>query len=153
MMRNVILSGIFSIAALPAFALSCVQASVENAFDYAHTAAESYVPVFGAFNGVIPRSEKVTSMPEDRFYTARFTGIALTQRGVDLPMDVDVSVHEDCLASWCPNVPNGMQVLTFLRLEGSTYSFAVNSCSPNAFFSPSQGQVDTLRTCLRNGAC
>ncbi|MCP3971449.1 MAG: hypothetical protein GY717_14245 [Rhodobacteraceae bacterium] len=148
-----ILAIILAVLPAPVLALSCVQPTVEQAFNITHSAAEAYVPVLGRFSGVPARMDAGSSMPQDRSYSARFKGIALTQRGVDIAMNVPVWVTETCVASWCGNIPNGTQVLTWLRVHGKSYSLTIGACRGNTFFHPTAGQVGTLRTCLHFGAC
>ena len=137
----------------PALALSCLAPSVEDAFTFAQNAPEAYVPVLGTFSGVQPRTDVGNPNPEDRIYQIRFQGIGMTQRGEDSPMNVPVTLQERCLASWCPNVPNGVLVMTFLRVEGQAYVFEIDACGGNAFFQPPLADVATMRACLSAGAC
>lgn len=139
---------------LQAQALSCMVPTVEGAFAAAQASAQAYVPVLGAFNSTLPpRPPSSNPNPADRDYIAQFVGVALTPSGKDTPMKVPVTVYESCIASWCPSVPSGVEVLTFLRVEGLSYAFDITACPTAEFFHPQPAQIATMRACVTNGAC
>jgi len=139
--------------ASPAFALSCMRPSVEAAFMRVHEAAEIYVPVLGQFTGFEPRKDSKSPTPEDRVFTAHFSGSTFTSRGKGRALDIKVAVTETCLASWCPHLPANTEMLTFLRRDGDGYAIEINACGGNAFSDPTPDQIKSMRACLSKMTC
>ncbi|MEL7114236.1 MAG: hypothetical protein AAGP08_01375 [Pseudomonadota bacterium] len=150
-MRRIAFVLALCLSAGQAVALSCKPPTVQEAFAFAHEAAEEYVPVLGRFEGTVPRSEKAPKV--DQRYQARFVGVGLTRRGVEIPIDVSVDVHEQCIASWCPSLPSDMELLTFLRRDGAQHFFDIDACWSSAFLQPTTAQVEQMQTCLKHLAC
>lgn len=152
-MKHLCFSLLLTIVAQPAIALSCLQPTIEQAFLDARDAQEIYVPVLGRFEGFARRPEPKDNRPEDRSFTARFVGQAVTTRVIGPRIDVTVQVNENCIASWCPAVVPGVEMLTFLEKSGEDYIFNINACGGNAFANPTRETVNQLRTCLRDMDC
>ncbi len=151
--RSLALAFCLGIAAQTAAALSCLPPTVERAFDTAHQAKETYVPVLGSFMGFAQRPEGETLNGLDRRFRAVFQGHFVTSRGLGGPVRAEVAMLELCLGPWCPAFAPDVPVLTFLHRDGTGYRFQVDACHSNYFADPTGAQIETLQNCLKTRAC
>lgn len=143
---------------LPALALSCMPFGVTDAYLEADTSADAYVPVLGtlAFDpAAVPQVDwdKQSEVPQHTDIPSVFEGNALTQRGIDIPMRVDVTLEVGCAGPWCPS-PKPGPVLAFLRkTEDAGYAVSIGACDGFLFGQPAPEQIGAVKDCLAGLSC
>lgn len=142
---------------LPALALSCLPHGVTDAYLAAEAAEDSYIPVLGTFTfdeGLMPKEDwdNQQDVPPTTLVPAAFDGVALTQRGIDLPFRADVVLEVTCFGPWCPS-PRSGPALIFLRRTVHSYVASTDACGGYVFGAPTEAQVQEVRDCLAGRSC
>lgn len=146
--------------AAPAGALTCAPADPLQSFRSAHAAPESYVVLHGrlSFDPAVMSGSR--EPPPGALETvlepveARFEGAALGLVGFTRPVRASVHLVPTCLGQFCGSIGPGEDWLLFARPSGTgTYRVEIDPCGAWAFDRPSQGTLDALAACFREGAC
>lgn len=143
---------------VPALALSCLPHGVTDAYLEADASADGYVPVLGTLQfdaAAVPKVDwdKQGDVPALTRIPAVFKGHALTQRGIDLSLETDVTLEVKCSGPWCPS-PKPGPVLAFLRKTGEkSYAVSTNACGGFLFGKPAPEQIGAVKDCLAGREC
>ncbi|MEM6372436.1 MAG: hypothetical protein AAF727_06620 [Pseudomonadota bacterium] len=142
---------------LPAFALSCMQHGVTDAFQQAAAAEEGYVPVIGTLDfdpEQVPRVDwsQQGEVPPVTLIPATFSGEAYGPRGVAQPFEADVVLEVRCSGPWCAQ-PKPGATLAFLRKTSHSYVLLDDACGAFLFGDPKPADKQQLRDCLAGRAC
>ncbi len=138
-------------------ALSCKPHSVEQVYQDAAAATESYLVMHGALSfdgGLLPQTDRdPMARPQDAFIPARLVGEILSGEGFDAPAAIDLTFHVACFASWCGNGLPGAEYIAFVEQTATGYVLKTNPCGGYAFPKPTQAMVEAVERCHAGGAC
>ena len=150
------LAFLLAFLAAPAWSLSCMRPDAVFLYQEVTGSADDYYIVKGtlAFKEAVnePKPHQTKDSAADT--RARVTGMALSQSGLNVPFDRDVTVHAKCRAVWCPDV-QGLSQGTFLmalRLDGDDLTLLRTPCGGLAVPWDQSGE-DRLLDCHLNGDC
>lgn len=152
------LVALLAVLPMPALALSCLPYGVTDAYLEADISGDAFVPVLGKMQydaAAVPQVDwkKQGEVPPLTRIPAVFTGHALTERGVDMPLTTDVMLEVKCSGPWCPS-PKPGPVLAFLRKTGETsYAVSINACGGFLFGTPAPEQISAVKDCLAGRGC
>lgn len=140
-----------------AFALSCLEPTVEFSYASAAESSQSYVLGVGTLvfdQSLMPKStvgvlrpELVTRVP------ATIKGKVFTGKGFDQEFETDIEMVVQCIQSWCPVVQSETEQLVFLQDTETALELAVDPCGGAAFADPTQEMLDQVLTCFTEGNC
>ena len=153
MLRAIAFLSVLLIAS-QAHALSCKRPSAADAFGVIEVAPEPYWIVVGEISGGPgePMKGDRNGPVKHRTYEAVFSGHNMNRNGLANPINIGITVTENCVGQWCPNLAREQKVLTFLRLEASGVpSLEINACMGNVFYDPTAAQLDEIKQCFVSG--
>ncbi|MEM8775727.1 MAG: hypothetical protein AAGF53_11885 [Pseudomonadota bacterium] len=140
----------------PAFALSCMQPDVAQAYKVADEAEEVFWVVKGAleFDQDLVRIPDFTdNSPKDTKVPARFDGHVLSKSGFETQFETDLVLELLCYGPWCAQAESGLQYLAFVEHTGTGYVMRVNPCYSSTFLSPTPEQLEQAWDCMRGLEC
>ncbi len=145
-------------SAQTALALSCRPITVEDIFNQAADAPESYVVVQGVLKFDMRKLPKSHPVPPRQtqptnLIAARITGMSLGMTGFKQAFQQPVTLNAACFGPWCSHPQSGVPYLTFLRQTADGYHLDITPCGGFAIANPSQQQLTTVTKCLRQGRC
>lgn len=145
------------IAPAQAFALSCLEPSVEFSYATATESKDTYLLGAGTLvfdQTLMPRSTGGVEKPaEITRIPAKVSGMAFSGAGFDQEFEADVELIVRCVQSWCPVVDSEKEHLMFLREAETKYELALNPCGGAAFPEPTPAMLDQVLTCFKDGNC
>ncbi|NRB17498.1 MAG: hypothetical protein HRU33_07990 [Rhodobacteraceae bacterium] len=145
---------LFLAAAGPAAALSCMPATLAQAYDFFNEAPESYVVVVGQF-AANPVKLRETSHAVVRRY--RFTGKLADRQGYHTQLDTSVDVTLDkpdpMLDMSGGHVFPGTEVLAFLQKSKGKYLLSSSDCSSTQFYNPTSRDKQKITSCISGRRC
>ena len=140
-----------------AMALSCLPHDIKRTFTQAHEAEEVFIVVHGTVSfdaDLLPKTDLEDQMvPESTDIPARIEGVALTRKGFGSAFAQDITLRALCFGPWCGGMTPDIEQLTFLQRTEAGYVLQINPCGGMAFPEPTEGMLDTVATCFRNGSC
>ncbi|WP_299151732.1 hypothetical protein [uncultured Tateyamaria sp.] len=146
-----------ALAPVSAVALSCVPYGVSDAYLAAAQSDAGYVPVIGTLTfdaTLLPEVdwESRQEAPQETLLPARFSGEALSVRGIRTAFETDVVLKVQCIGPWCPSAIPG-RMLGFLRKATQSYVLSINACDGFWFGDPTKEQVTELSDCMAGLTC
>ena len=155
---RIFLAAIFTIFALPVWALSCLPQDLNRTFQEAAQSEDSFVIVVGKVTFDAKRLP-VSKFGDQRapkpntLIPARINGQALNHDGFGVPFTRDITLNVQCYGPWCGSMSSGQQYLAFLRKAKGRYQLDTNPCGGFAIGYPTKKQLEQVKTCFRGGAC
>ena len=138
-------------------ALSCRPHTVQDAYQQAALATESYVVIHGTLSfdsALLPAtSTDPMSIPESALIPARIVGQMLTDQGFQGQAATDLMFEVRCFATWCGNGQAGAPYLAFIRQDAGGAVLETNPCGGFAFPKPSPADLRAVETCHAGGDC
>lgn len=150
------------IAAGPASALSCAQASVAGTYGYAADSPADYVVAVGSLNatglsnppqGAVALGGDINQMVG---YTqpAHFNGMAFTGEAFTSPLNTPIIADVTCTVAWCGSYSNEAYGLFFFRRDANgTHVLEIHACPGNVFPNPTPAQLQQVTSCYANNNC
>lgn len=140
-----------------AFALSCLEPTVEFSYAAAAASEESYLIGVGVLMfdpALVPRSTNGVERPVPiTRIPAKISGKAFNGVGFDQEFETNVEMIVSCIQSWCPVVTSGQEHLVFLKETEATIELAIDPCGGTAFPEPTAELLDQVLTCFKGGNC
>ena len=140
-----------------AFALSCLQPSLEFSFKVFAKSEKSYILVHGTLSA---QRDIITAPLDDdgngqgRFFTATFTGMQGNRAGFQQHLSAPVKVRETCAGPWCGSIPvDGTPFIGFFETTPYGLTLEEGPCKATLFYNPSDEEIDHALQCLRGGVC
>lgn len=142
-----------SVAAGPAFSLSCVRPDPAAAFNYAAEAEDSFVILRGkfAFDGALLPDP--AGQPYEKTIEAIFEGTLLTGNGFTDEVAAPVSLVLTCAGPWCGRISPNTEYMAFVLQTEERLLLDVGPCYQFTFANPSDDMVAKVEQCAAGGDC
>lgn len=139
-----------------AFALSCVQPTIEFSYAAAADSDETYLLGTGTLvfdQALVPLSTAGVVLPKQvTRIPATISGKAFSGAGFDQDFEANVEMVVRCLQTWCPAISSEKEHLVFLKEGETSYELAIDPCG-GTFPEPTPAMLDQVLTCFKDGNC
>ncbi|MFQ6553713.1 hypothetical protein AAD018_015355 [Aestuariibius insulae] len=152
-LRSMMAAGCAMIAG-EAAALSCMQVTLEDAYEQAAASEETYHVVEGTFafdSKKAPSFAETGQAPEGAELPARFEGMALNTDGFTTEVETEVTLAITCAGPWCGGIEPDVPLIAFLRVDDDRLVLDATPCGGSAFGQPDEAMRQTLLDCVDGG--
>jgi hypothetical protein len=140
-----------------AFALSCIEPSVEFSYAAAAESDDTYLLGTGVLSfdqSLMPRSTVGVERPAPvTRIPGTISGKSFDGSGFNQDFEARVDLVVRCIQSWCPVVTNDKEHLVFMKEGETSYELAIDPCGGSAFPEPTKEMLDQVLTCFKDGNC
>lgn len=149
---------IFSLIAVPAFALSCMPYNAVHAYLDADGDVAPYLIVLGRLtfdDTQLPHVDwrKPDEVRPDNRFTANLVGHSLTRQGFVTPFQDEITLNVQCAGPWCGGLDDDKDHLTFLKMTDGGLLLETGPCGGFAFVDPDPKVLSRIKACIRGEKC